>query len=497
VKAQLRARRRPSVPDGAVAVWSDRLAEVARALGRPTPAPAESTHDLVGAGAQVLDLTDRAQVWLALGALSGVLPDDRTVVRAVRECELDGAGALWRHVAAASTPESLAAPVRVLTGQTLVDVNHTVATDLATGIQRVARETVRRWAAHHPIRAVAWTDGFLALRDLTATERARVLPPGPDAGEGAIVVPWRSTVLVPELAAEHGRSDRLLALARYSGNRTGVIGFDCVPLTSAETTAEGFAAVFFGNLAAVRHFDRIAAISVAAATEYEGWRRMLGAVGTTGPRIDAISLPAQAEEPTAQDLADARERFAVPGLPLVLVVGSHEPRKNHLAVLHAAEQRWRAGDRFSLTFVGGNSWGSAGFSRRLEELQQLGRPVETASRVPDRLLWAAYRLARVTVFPSLNEGFGLPVAESLASGTPVITSGYGSMQEIALDGGALLVDPRDDSAIAAALHRVLSDDDLHAELAAAALARPSRTWDDYAAEVWDHLTDDTVAVPAP
>lgn len=488
MKALLLARRRALLPADSVPVWSQRLAEVARALGRPTPAPASRPRELVTAAAQVLDLADRAHVWLALGALSGVLPEDRTVVRTVRECELDGPGALWRQVTAASTPTSMAASVRVLTEQTIVDVNHTVATDLATGIQRVARETVHRWAQHHPIRAVAWTDGFMGLRDLTAAERDRVLPPGTPADEGHIVVPWRSIVLVPELAAEHGRSDRLLALARYSGNRTGVIGFDCVPLTSAETTAEGFAAVFFGNLAAVRHFDRIAAISEAAATEYEGWRRMLGAVGSAGPQVGAVSLPAQAEEPTSGDLADARQRFVIPGLPLVLVVGSHEPRKNHLAILHAAEKRWRAGDRFSLTFVGGNSWGSAGFTKRLEELQRLGRPVETASRVPDRLLWAAYRLARVTVFPSLNEGFGLPVAESLASGTPVITSNYGSMQEIAQDGGALLVNPRDDDAIEDALRRVLADDVLHADLVAAAHARPRRTWDEYAAEVWDHLT---------
>jgi glycosyltransferase involved in cell wall biosynthesis len=208
-----------------------------------------------------------------------------------------------------------------------------------------------------------------------------------------------------------------------------------------------------------------------------------------------VSLPAEAETPTPEDLADARERFLVPGLPLVLVVGSHEPRKNHLAVLHAAERRWRAGDRFSLTFIGGNSWGSAGFSRRLAELQALGRPVETASRVPDRLLWAAYRLARVTVFPSLNEGFGLPVAESLASGTPVITSAYGSMREIADGGGALLVDPRDDTTIAAALHRVLEDDALHTSLVSAARARPHRTWDDYAADVWELLTADARTGP--
>ena len=114
--------------------------------------------------------------------------------------------------------------------------------------------------------------------------------------------------------------------------------------------------------------------------------------------------------------------------------------------------------------------------------------METASRVPDRLLWAAYRLARLTVFPSLNEGFGLPVAESLAAGTPVVTSDYGSMREIAEHGGALLVDPRDDQRIAAALGLLLNDDGVLAELREQARTRPRRTWVDYASEVWEYLT---------
>ena len=91
------------------------------------------------------------------------------------------------------------------------------------------------------------------------------------------------------------------------------------------------------------------------------------------------------------------------------------------------------------------------------------------------------------MFPSLNEGFGLPVAEALACGTPTITSGYGAMAEIAEGGGAVLVDPRDDRSIADALRRVLTDDAEHARLAAEALARPSRTWDDYARDAWGSL----------
>ena len=295
-------------------------------------------------------------------------------------------------------------------------------------------------------------------------------------------------MVVPELAPEQDRNRRLLALGRHSGNRTGVIGFDCVPLTSAETTPEGFAPVFFGNLAAVREFDRVAAISDAAAREYDGWRRMLGAVGLTGPDVRAIALPEEAPDSTPADLERARERFLIGDLPLVLVVGSHEPRKNHLAVLHAAELCWRQGSRFSLAFVGGRAWASEAFETALTAAQTAGRPVESVTRLPDPLLWAAYRLARFTVFPSLNEGFGLPVAESLAAGTPVITSHYGSMREIGERGGAILIDPRVDEELATAMRLLLNDDARLGSLRAGARGRPKRSWDDYAAEVWQFLT---------
>jgi glycosyltransferase involved in cell wall biosynthesis len=113
--------------------------------------------------------------------------------------------------------------------------------------------------------------------------------------------------------------------------------------------------------------------------------------------------------------------------------------------------------------------------------------VQSVSALSDDLLWAAYRLARCTVFPSLSEGFGLPVAESLGSGTPVVTANFGSMREIAASGGALLVDPRDDHDLAAAMRRLLTDDALHRRLSEHARALPPRTWDEYAAETWRYL----------
>jgi glycosyltransferase involved in cell wall biosynthesis len=178
---------------------------------------------------------------------------------------------------------------------------------------------------------------------------------------------------------------------------------------------------------------------------------------------------------------------------MVLVVGSHEPRKNHLAVLHAAERLWREGQRFNLVLVGAGSWNAAAYQTALQELLGSGRPVQSIRGLPDRLLWAAYRLAHVTLFPSLNEGFGLPVAESLAAGTPVITSDFGSMRDIAAPEGtplgALLVDPRDDDSLTDALRTLLTDQRTYARLKAETREHKERSWDEYATELWDFLVD--------
>jgi len=487
VSVVARRRRRPT--RAAVAVWVRRLDLVADALGKPRPAGSASLEARL---AEAIDVTDRTQVWLTLAVLAATLPDDLTVERTAREALFHGPRRVLDAVADLSTKESLEAAVRVVTEATLVDVQHTASTPFATGIQRVARETVRRWAAAHPVVLVSWTEGFSALRTLTPEEEERMTGQSAGPYDPSVLVPWRATYVVPELAADLERTRRLLALARHSDNRTGTIGFDTVPITSAETSDTGFAGYFANYLAAVRHFDRIATISRAAATEYRGWRAMLAAIGLPGPDIEPVLLPAEAPSPDDGALASARRRFVRDDLPLVLCVGTFEPRKNHLAVLHAAEMLWRDGLRFSLTFVGGRSWKAGRFQLELSRLQEAGYPVETASGVPDAELWAAYRLARFTVFPSLNEGFGLPAAESLAAGTPVVTSNFGSMAEIASDGGAVLVDPRDDESLIDGMRRLLVDDRLLMVLRAEAAARSRRTWDDYATDTWKYLVGTSV-----
>jgi glycosyltransferase involved in cell wall biosynthesis len=157
-----------------------------------------------------------------------------------------------------------------------------------------------------------------------------------------------------------------------------------------------------------------------------------------------------------------------------------------MAVVYAAERLWREGMAFELLFIGGSGWGES-VPSAINRLQRESRPVRAVLKVSNAELIDAYRRARFTVFPSLHEGFGLPVAESLEHGTPVITSNFGSTEEIARDGGAILIDPYDDEELVSAMRRLLTDDELVHQLRREILARTVRTWEDYASEVWDNI----------
>jgi glycosyltransferase involved in cell wall biosynthesis len=172
-------------------------------------------------------------------------------------------------------------------------------------------------------------------------------------------------------------------------------------------------------------------------------------------------------------------------LPLVVCVGTQEPRKNQLAVLSAADLLWTRGLKFELQFIGGAAYPlSIPFDQAIDSMRRHGRPVSVKRNVSDAILARAYRDASFSVFVSQHEGFGLPVGESLAFGTPAITTAYGSMSEIAAGGGCLTVDPRDDLAIANAMATLLTDPETLDRLRREATARTSRTWDDYARELW-------------
>lgn len=153
----------------------------------------------------------------------------------------------------------------------------------------------------------------------------------------------------------------------------------------------------------------------------------------------------------------------------VLHLGTLEPRKNLVRLIQAFNQVLRRnGDRDGgsekphLVLAGGKGWNYDTVFQEIEALQ-LHDYVHFAGYVPDSELVWWYRAAAVFAYPSLLEGFGLPVVEAMACGTPTITSNVSSLPEVAGEAG-LLVDPTSVDSLADALRRALEDTDLAQDL---------------------------------
>lgn len=184
------------------------------------------------------------------------------------------------------------------------------------------------------------------------------------------------------------------------------------------------------------------------------------AVGFERDRLRHVPLGVRVERAGEADVARVREGYGLPGHYL-LWTGTVEPRKNLPRLLAAFES---LGHDLDLALVGPKGWN--------EEIGVRPR-VKPLGFVPADDLRGLYAGAEAFCFPSLMEGFGFPVLEAMAQGTPVVTSLGTSTEELARDAG-VLVDPRDTDSIAAGIEQALRDD---GALAAAGRARAAEyTW---------------------
>lgn len=499
-----------ATPDAAREALAARLRAVAAVLldvepvRLPDPA-ADAAQLLYALTKSVIASPTNSRVWLLMAGLSAAYPNRDEVDETRRLLELadpDSAAIYLLQSGLARTQINGAplAAVEVVSGRVLVDVDFTARHDLHTGIQRVVRQTVPLWNLDRAVTPVAWTAARGSLRELTPSESARVYdwsatdrsggahaPDRRSAPETRVLIPWRCVLVLPEVPSVDV-TPRIAAIGACSDNRVVAIGHDAIPLVSADTLELVEPQKYMSYLSALKFADRIAGVSHSSAREFASFGSMLSSQGLPAPATVAVPLPVDFATQTST-LASPSEADAP---PLVVVVGSHDVRKNHLAVLHSAELLWQGGLLFSLRFVGGGG-SSDEFYRRVAVLQARGRDLDVQVSVTDEQLQQAVRSSRFTVFPSLHEGYGLPVAESLALGTPVVTTNYGAPAEIAAGGGAITVDPRDDHAIADAMRLLLTDETTIARLRAEIRDRAERTWQNYADDVWAALVEPILA----
>jgi glycosyltransferase involved in cell wall biosynthesis len=251
--------------------------------------------------------------------------------------------------------------------------------------------------------------------------------------------------------------------------RLAAIFHDAIPLKHPHITWPQSVARHAGYMKLLARFDRVWAVSAASRDELLGFWRWQGVEKM--PPVDVLALGA--------DFNGAARLTARPSAldPRLLCLGIIEPRKNQAFLLDVCEDLWRDGHRFDLHVVGRvNPHFGPPIVARIKSLRKKFPGLHYHEAASDAKVAELYATVRATAFPTIAEGCGLPLLESLWMGVPCVCSDLPVLRENADGGGCLPVALNDRAAWRDALKRVLTDDALHARLVREATMRPLPTW---------------------
>jgi glycosyltransferase involved in cell wall biosynthesis len=366
-----------------------------------------------------------------------------------------------------------------------------------TGIQRVAIETARGLAGQALLDFVRWDYAEGRLRFLDVEELNAVFGPG-DWPRGIQVRPEARNVgrpfrehldnsaetwlLVPEVGwhDDHGVETlaRAIAHCRDWGGRTAFIFYDLIPITNP--VYAGGAEAHESYLVELTRADLIIPISVESGRALSRlWEERAIAAH---PPIAPLLLPdggfGAANTNTGQPKSNSRT---------IVLLGTVEPRKRQVEFLRAMEQARRQSAevaQYKVVVIGSlHPYVASPFNTLVRRNDWLTHMDYATDIEVHRLV----REAAFTVFASEDEGYGLPISESLAFGTPCLCANHGSMAEIAAGGGCLTIDIRDETALVGAVILLCERPETLQGLRAEIAARRFRTWSDYGRELIDRL----------
>lgn len=228
-------------------------------------------------------------------------------------------------------------------------------------------------------------------------------------------------ILLPELVYEKGRAEQYLALKSFFNVDISVIVYDLIPLYHPELAEVSREYLHF--LRVVRVARKAIAISEYSADQLKayltGWHREQG---LEIPDVQAIYLP-------FSNLGEVskKEKFEI---PTFIFVSTVEPRKNHLRLVLATEKLKKLGYNFKLICVGKMGWIDENAWREIERAQAGGVPVSFMHNVTDGELKDLLCKSWCAIYPSLVEGFGLPVIEADQFNLPIIVSNNSAMRDV-------------------------------------------------------------------
>ena len=310
-----------------------------------------------------------------------------------------------------------------------------------------------------------------------------------------------ATLLVAEIAMD-GYSTARMAWAKARGLKVVSILYDLIPINHPELCNPRIARDFPPYLKSVAEGDTVIAISQTTLDDFEQY--MAERQEPMPATSCVIWLPGQFGDLPRKEWIDHERIGETRGAPRptngkwwptrqveMLCVATLEPRKNHRRLIEAFHiLKAKRGDlQLKLTLIGNRYDSAPDIAEFVEEACRSDSSISWLGFQSDEAIAAAFSRASFVVYPSLVEGFGLPILESIWMGRPCICHDDGVMRELASPGGCLTVDVRDASKLASAMERLATDDALLTRLGADAAARTIPKWEDYAASVASVLAE--------
>jgi glycosyltransferase involved in cell wall biosynthesis len=364
-------------------------------------------------------------------------------------------------------------------------VDNTCVNPHNSGIQRVVRQLARALISLNvKLIPIKWDDSRKEPYSPSLDELEHLSKwNGPKPNEWAAWVDpqkfcSRSWLLVPELT--HGTMADVSKYALAIGIQCGAIFYDAIPWKM-----RGIFPIPFGDnhqqyMKDLSLFDKVFPISDFSRSELiDFFLATTIRTHSLDHRVQTCSLPSE-----FINLPKGSWKRRIGSAVKILTIISMEPRKNPLGLLAAfVKASAEAKSKIELTLVGRRIESFASLADQVEQKIAQLENVTWEQDVDDAHLQALYAQSDFTVFPSLEEGFGLPILESLWNARPCICHNEGAMSEVAEGGGCVTVDVTNIDAFASEIVRLADDPDLRIELSAAANLRPIRTWLDYAQEM--------------
>ncbi len=372
-------------------------------------------------------------------------------------------------------------------------VDHTQHYPANSGIQRVVRGLASvLQKTDIPVTPVAWNSkaGDFAVADQTGLEHLEKWT-GPQENLWNLTSPGSDEsgawLIVSELItyANAPAVNKIIQQAKRRGMRTAIIFFDAIPYKMSELYPIEAQLAHADYMRTLPLFDRVLCISNQSKSDLWNYLRSnLERLVNVDHRLRAILLPA--EFPEIERQLDPRASTRKGDTISILSVGTLEPRKNQITLLQAFQQA-KLTTKVPLKLILAGQAPFPDIEKIVREYCEKDSDIIWMPHPDDRVLHDLYLSCDFTVYPSLEEGFGLPILESLWYARPCICRNASSMKEIAEEGGCVLVETANPEVLAQAIVDLVANPAVLAQLRDEATSRTFKTWKEYGDEVLAEL----------